>query len=672
MLPMSTFAHTITQNKYAHEKGGIKEDWKGIARRVVNEVVSPYLPELVGPLTKLVEDRKFMPGGRYLYAAGRKYPQVNSCFLLTVEDTREGWGGLMNRITNSLMTGGGIGVVYSRLRGEGSTISGMGGKSTGPCALMQMVNESGRHIVQGGSRRSAIWAGLHWNHPDVFKFINIKNWDEHTREGKRQNFNFSAALDMTNISVILDTDFFTAYNDTTSRDYELSHRVYDACIRGMCVSGEPGFSVDAWENEGENLRNAPIHGDTNIMTDKGYQRVADIVEKEIRVWTGKQWATTIFKLTRKDDPTVKVLMSNGRYIRCSLDHEFILTSHRRYAADQLRTGDSLLVCTPVGYTSPVYVVSVTKDTNSDVYCCDVGVDEHSFQAEGVIISNCTEVTTADDNDMCNLGSINLANIESLEEMRQTVELATAFLICGTIYSKLPLEEMYKVREKNRRLGLGLMGLHEWLLKRGKRYGPDEELGDWLSEYKRSGSYANRYADKLAISRPVATRSIAPNGTISIIAETTSGCEPIFAVAMKRRYLVGTNWMAQYIVDPTAHRLIQSGIPEETVEDALSLSSDIERRVKFQSWLQGYVDHGISSTINLPPWGSPLNNEDTLKSFGDTLMKYLPTLRGITAYPDGARDGQPLTKVSYSEAIKSLGVEFEDGAETNCKGGMCGV
>lgn len=540
MSAMSEFARTIYKNKYSMDG----EEWPDTARRVVSAVVKPYLPDLVEPITKLVESRKFLPGGRYLYAAGRSYPQVNNCFLFTAEDSRDGpggWGDIMNKCTQSLMTGGGIGVVYSRLRKEGSPVRGMGGKSTGPLALMRMVNEVGRYIMQGGSRRSAIWAGLHWNHPDVFKFVKMKNWSDAVTLCKEDDFNFPAPMDGTNVSVILDDEFFEAYGDPGHVRHELAHDVYWSSVRGMLASGEPGFSVDVGENAGEHLRNA-----------------------------------------------------------------------------------------------------------------------------------CTEVTSRDDEDMCNLGSVNLARVETADEFRHAVEMGTAFLLCGTLYSKLPVPGMYKVREKNRRLGLGLMGVHEWLLKRGRRYGPDQELGSWLEEYRHSGAYAHRYADRLSCSRPVATRAVAPNGTIGIVAETTTSGEPIFSVAYKRRYLDGQVWKAQYVVDPTAKRLVDEGVPVDLIEDATTLAADVERRMSFQAWLQGYVDHGISSTINLPAWGNELNDENGVTKFGNTLLKYLPRLRGVTAYPDGSRGGQPIVPVSYREAVGQTGVEFLDGSESNCKGGVCGA
>lgn len=530
---MSHFAHTITTNKYAHDlPAGRKETWPEVAARVVGSVVGPYLPQLVDPLRRAVESRKFMPGGRYLYAAGRKYPQVNNCFLFSAEDSREGWSETMADCCNSLMTGGGIGVVYSKLRPEGANIIGMGGKSTGPLALMRMVNECGRYIVQGGSRRSAIWAGLHWNHPDVFKLIHLKDWSEKIHECRREDFTFPAPMDGTNVSIILDDHFFAAYHDSTHQQHTLAYNVYWEAVEYMLRNGEPGFSVDCGENEGEHLRNA-----------------------------------------------------------------------------------------------------------------------------------CTEVTSRTNRDMCNLASVNLARISTIEELAEVVELGTAFLLCGTLYSKLPVPSMYKVREQNRRLGLGLMGLHEWMLRRGMRYEPSGELAKWMEVYKMSTSFAHRYADQLSISRPVATRAVAPTGTISIVAETTSGVEPVFAVAYKRRYLDGSTWKAQYVVDAAAQRLIDTGVDPMLIEDAFTLAEDVGRRVEFQVWLQRYVDHGISSTINVPTWGSSLNNVETVKRFGQTLIGYLPGLRGVTVYPEGSRGGQPLVRVNYRDAVKHLGSEFVEGAES---------
>ena len=273
----------------------------------------------------------------------------------------------------------------------------------------------------------------------------------------------------------------------------------------------------------------------------------------------------------------------------------------------------------------------------------------------------------------------MANIETIEEFAEIVYLSSKFLLCGTLKAQLPYDKIYEVRAKNRRLGLGLMGVHEWLLKRGYRYEVVPELHEWLEAYKRESERgANELADALGINRPVRYRAIAPTGTIGIMAGTTTGIEPLFAVAYKRRYLKNKKrWHYQYVIDGTAKLLIDKyGINPHDIETALSLAEDYERRIKFQADIQDYVDMSISSTINLPKWGSKLNNEGLVEDFSKVLAKYAVRLRGFTCYPDGSRGGQPLTIVEYEEAKKHEGKEFEETFHDICsitdKGGTCGV
>jgi ribonucleoside-diphosphate reductase alpha chain len=285
---------------------------------------------------------------------------------------------------------------------------------------------------------------------------------------------------------------------------------------------------------------------------------------------------------------------------------------------------------------------------------------------------CTEVTSEDDSDVCNLGSINLGNIDDIDEFRDVVRVASKFLVCGTIRAGLPYDKVGEVREQNRRLGLGLMGMHEWLLKRGKAYVVDADYKKWMKVYvDESERSANRHCDRLYLSRPKGYRAIAPTGTISLLACTTSGIEPIYATAYKRRYLTdGTRFKHEYVVDATAERLIQEGIKPEEIETAFSLASDPERRIKFQYDTQPYIDHAISSTLNLPAWGSEENNEDKVEELGGIVAKYAHGLRGLTFYPDGSRGGQPITSVPYEEATGKRGVVYEDNSDQQCLSGVC--
>ncbi len=539
---MSAFAADIMQQKYSHDLGGVPETWEQIADRVPEHVLAAVNADrsLIERVKQAKRKRKLMLGGRYLAATGLPLHQVQNCVLNRVHDSREGWADHLYKAAMALMTGAGLGVVYSDLRPEGTPIRKTRGTASGPIALMQITNEGSRGFRQGGDRRGAIWAGLHWWHGDIGKFITLKNWSEEVKALKAKDFNFPAPMDGTNISSILDTEFFRAYHNSEHPLHAFAYDVYWAVVKQMLKTGEPGFSIDCGANEGENLRNA-----------------------------------------------------------------------------------------------------------------------------------CTEITSYDDSDICNLGSINMARVGSIEEFSELVEIGIATLLAGTVYSDVPYAKVDQIRTKNRRLGLGLMGLHEWLLKRGKKYGPDVELQRYLEIYARSGEVAERYARKWGLSVPIKTRAIAPNGTIGIVAETTTGIEPIFCVAYKRRYLVGDTWKYQYVVDPCAKRLIESGVKPEAIEDAYSI--DVERRLEFQAWVQQYVDHAISSTINLPAWGTEKNNESIVRPFGEMLMKYLPKLRGITCYPDGARGGQPLTPVSYETAISHVGEVFEEQLDVcdRFKVGGCG-
>ncbi len=548
----SKFSEDIFRHKYAHE--GCMT-WHNLSKTLVDDVCGDLLTkEEVGTLTEMVRELKFIPGGRYLYYAGRPNKFFNNCYLLKAEeDSREDWANLSWKSESCLMTGGGIGIDYSIYRPEGSGLSKTGGLSSGPIPKMQMINEIGRRVMQGGSRRSAIYASLNWKHRDIGAFLASKNWYDMdvgktgftVGQVKEQDFNFAAPLDMTNISVNYDTEWLLNYWKTGKVG-----DTFMTNIRQALKTAEPGFSFNFFDKEEETLRNA-----------------------------------------------------------------------------------------------------------------------------------CTEVTSADDSDVCNLGSVNMGRISSLEEFSEVVELATKFLICGTMKAKLPYAKVYETREKNRRLGLGLMGMHEWLIKKGQKYEVSTELHQWLSVYKGvSDKVSREVADEFSISRPVANRAIAPTGSIGILAGTSTGVEPIFAVAYKRRYLKsGSKWHYQYVVDSAAQEIINIyGTSPDKIESALDLASDYKRRIKFQADVQDYVDMSISSTINLPEWGSRLNNEDTVKDFANTLASYAHRLRGFTVYPDGCRGGQPLSSVPYGEAVDKLGEEFEEGLETHdiCDitghGGSCGV
>ena len=215
----------------------------------MKQVCGDYLPkDDCEQLTQYMIDMKFIPGGRYLYYAGRAKPYFNNCYLLrSEEDSKEDWAELSWKAERCLTTGGGIGNDYSIYRGKGSTIKGTGGQASGPISKMMMINEIGRHVMQGGSRRSAIYASLNWQHHDIEDFLVCKDWDS-IQTGidgitigdlKRADFNAHAPLDMTNISVNYDT----AWLENWYKTGEVGD-VFQENVEQACRTGEPGFSFD--------------------------------------------------------------------------------------------------------------------------------------------------------------------------------------------------------------------------------------------------------------------------------------------------------------------------------------------------------------------------------------------------------------------------------------------
>lgn len=867
------FAEDIFNHKYRHEGC---ESWELLADVLVEDVCRDKMSKSKKEqLKKIIKEMKFIPAGRYLYYAGRQFKAFNNCYLLRCEeDSREDWANLSWKAESCLMTGGGIGSDYSMYRAKNSVINRTGGLASGPLSKMRMINEIGREVMQGGSRRSAIYASLNWKHQDILEFIHSKDWysmkiagtDFTIGDMKEKDFNYPAPLDMTNISVNYDTEWLENYHKTGNP----GNIFYDNVKQALKTS-EPGFSFNFYEKEKETLRNACVSGDTEVLTKDGYKYIDSLVGQEVEIWNGFEWSKVVPKITGNNQHVIKVTLSDNRQLISTDYHKWYLAEgytgkSREVTTNSLKIGDKIikykfpiliegeqvspkhaytqgfisaegmddykffwlyepkymckdrldirlegpefknvngvgrqtiyytdiyndknyvpfewdltsklewlsglfdgdgtelleggmqLCSTNISFLSDLQKLLSTLGVNSKIvngneegnrmlpdgkgglkeYFCNttyricvgaVQIQElvelglvcnrlkfqkapqrdasqfvkvvkiedggylenvycfneplrHYGVFNGILTGQCTEVTSEDDSDVCNLGSINMANIESKEEFKEIVELGTEFLMCGTLVADLPYEKVERVRDKNRRLGLGLMGIHEWLLKKNYKYEVTPELHEWLAIYKNNSSYTSRiFADKLGISRPVANRAIAPTGTIGILAGTSTGIEPLFAVAYKRRYLKNrSNWMYQYVIDGTAKIMIdQLGIDPDKIESAVDLASDPERRIKFQADIQDYVDMSISSTINLPSWGSDLNNEGTVVPFANLLAKYSHRLRGFTCYADGSRGGQPITPVSYNEAKKSEGQEFTEEFNDICsisgKGGHCGV
>ncbi len=305
---------------------------------------------------------------------------------------------------------------------------------------------------------------------------------------------------------------------------------------------------------------------------------------------------------------------------------------------------------------------------------------------------------------CNLGSINLANFVSGSQinwvkLKKTVSLSVRFLDNVIDANKYVIPEIRQMTKMNRRIGLGVMGFAEMLIKLKIRYDSDEALniGDRVMAFiekeakKASSELAvekgnfpsfkkSRLAKDCKNMRNVAVTTIAPTGTISIIADCTSGIEPLFAVAFVRNVLEGAKLVEiskefeqaarerGFYSDELVREITKNGsvqnlkeVPED-IKKIFKTALDIspEWHVKMQAVFQKHVDNAVSKTVNLP---HDATIEDVRKAY---LLAYKLGCKGITVYRYGSKKEQVL--YSGAELTKDINEEPNVTAASEFSGG----
>ena len=292
---------------------------------------------------------------------------------------------------------------------------------------------------------------------------------------------------------------------------------------------------------------------------------------------------------------------------------------------------------------------------------------------------------------CNLGSINLAMFVKDGEvdygrLEQTVRTATIFLDNVIDCNRFPIPEIEEMTLKTRKIGLGIMGLHDMLIQLGTPYASDEgrqqssEVMLFIRDIaedesikiaKKKGPFPAFDKDTATYEprRNAALTSIQPTGTVSMIADCASGCEPYFSIVMikhvmddDRLILVNKyfekvakeeGFYSKELMDKVADSGTVIGHPEipQKWQEVFRTAQDIspDDHIKMQGILQqSGVDSSISKTINLP---STANREDVRRSY---MLGYNLGCKGLTVYRDGSRDSQVLNTKERSE--KSNGEE----------------
>ncbi|MBC8520647.1 MAG: ribonucleoside reductase class II, partial [Methanomicrobia archaeon] len=317
------------------------------------------------------------------------------------------------------------------------------------------------------------------------------------------------------------------------------------------------------------------------------------------------------------------------------------------------------------------VKEVVPDGVEKVYDAQIpGIN--AFDANGFVVHNCGEQPLLP-YESCNLGSINVSKFGKngeidWERLREAVWLCVQFLDDVIDVNRYPLPEIEKMTKANRKIGLGIMGFAELLIKLGIAYDSKdafsmaEKLMQSITNEARQcstelglekASFPNFelsvWNSKYEAMRNATVTTIAPTGTISIIAGCSSGIEPLFAVAFIRNVMGGMLEINKLFEEIAKERGFYSkdlitGIAKcGSVQDIKSIPSDVKRvfvtaldiapewHVRLQAAFQKYTDNAVSKTVNLP---ADATWEDVKKVF---LLAYNLKCKGITVYRYGSKE-----------------------------------
>ena len=266
-------------------------------------------------------------------------------------------------------------------------------------------------------------------------------------------------------------------------------------------------------------------------------------------------------------------------------------------------------------SSNAYVISVEKINNRDVFNMIVE-DTHNFIANRFVSKNCGEQPLLPFENCC-LGSINLnelveKNEFNWDEFKRVVEIGTKFLLAIKKYEEFPIDELYKMNWKTNRIGLGVMGFSDALVKMHIKYDSEEALHFIDKLGKCMKPIAKRFAPNSA-----SVLSIAPTGSLSILASCSAGIEPPFSQNYERRVVAGT--------------FKEKREDSEYLRTAMEISP--EWHLKVQAHFQHFVDSGVSKTVNLP-------EEATIQDIRNIYYKaWKMGAKGVTVYRNRSKEEQ---------------------------------
>lgn len=638
------------------------EDWEELCRRVAKTIAGV---EKTKELRKkweitffnMLYTLEFLPNSPVLWGAGFQKKTLSACFVIPVEDNYESIFETVKRAGMIFKAGGGVGINFSKLRPRGSSVSA-GGTASGPVTFLLLWDVAGEVTKQGGNRRSAEMSILHCGHVDIREFILAKS-----EPGILTNMNLSVAItnDFMKKATSDKSEWDLVFHNTIVKDD--AKELLDLISQQAWESGEPGVIFLDRMNEDNSCpkvakikgTNPCITGDTWINTTEGRKQVFEAIGKQTTlVINGKQTPTTEegFFFTGVK-PIYKIKTLDGHKLKATADHK-IMTKKGWIETFNLTSEDEIELDGHL-YSK---VKSIIPIGEAEVFDCTVP-DGHKFAANGMIISNCSEQPLRP-NESCTLGSINLDKfidengIFDIGGFEECIYNATRFLDNTIEANYFPDDLIDNATKKTRPIGLGLMGLADYLIKRRVVYGSDESLGEieflckvlhretvkasaLLGEEK--GSFPafrkSKFCKKHKAMRNSQHNTIAPTGSISIIANCSSGIEPYYSFASIQRAVSGFDH--DVIIDSKYKYILESDNADWKKVLISGQEIPADKHIKVLATAQKHIDTGISKTISLPEEATV---EDVKNTF---ILAWQLGCKGVTVFRERNKNRQALLK-----------------------------
>jgi ribonucleoside-diphosphate reductase alpha chain len=628
-VEVSANARNVLEARYLikDETGKCTEAPEQLFRRVARTVADAELlydsdstrrSEWEARFFDLMATGKFMPNSPTLMNAGREMGMLSACFVLPVRDSIDEIFDSIKHTALIQKAGGGTGFAFDELRPTGDFIKSSGGSTSGPISFWRAFSEATNAIQQGAFRRGANMGMMYVDHPDIIKFLHAKQ----------------------------DLDQFTNYN--------ISVKV-----------------TDEWM---EAFRAAPDspHVVRNPRTGQRFYLPRDL----------EVWSYDIRTLVPVEEAGAGSSADSDKYYtRRDIWNHIIQNAWQ------------------TGEPGVVFIDRINEENPTP----------HIGRMEAT--NPCGEQPLLP-YEACNLGSINLAKFVldagtpharvDWDGLRTCIHESTRFLDDVIDANNYPLPQIDEICKGNRKIGLGVMGFADALFKLGVPYNSDAGV-NWGERFMQFlNDEAHAYSEQLARTRGsfpnwkgslwdtrhhrpmrnACCTTVAPTGTISIIADCSCGIEPLFSLVFFRNVLKGQAQGRKPMIE--INKVFQQAIAERGIESTELLEKiatdgtlahvpgmpedlraifvcahDVtpEWHVRMQAAFQKHCDASISKTINFPEAASVEDVETIYR------MSYDLRCKGVTVYRDGCRKSQPmaLAKSDEKHAKKSASATLPEPA-----------